>query len=523
MPDSHVDHAGTTIETIQSLLVAFACAMIFRGFVVEGFVIPTGSMAPTLMGQHVLIESQQTGSVTPIGLDTMGRKPNASLLRDHLAGRQQPFEKTSIKASGSRMGDRILVAKWLYPFMEPDRWDAIVFRNPANPEGSSGTYIKRLIGLPGETIWIVDGDIFVRNLGEERFHVARKPRDVRGAVWQQVWDSNKLPTAPGRLKRAWKGWPWRGAPQSAWKPMGASLESTGEGTDSLVWDDVRFPLDDWNSYNMFTPVSGDIAVSDLRVSATVTPESSGVKVMFELKSRMHTFQYRLDDGVASIEMWPDSDPGKVQRVDVKIGAMHPGQAVRIVAEQIDQTARILVDGDEALELAYDWSPRERLEAASGLQNAASMSDGELARRMPARPAMRWQFSGGPVKVSNMQVDRDLYYRSAILTSMSRKHAPLPEFEEMVRPGSPAAGTHPDSLVTLGPDQFFVLGDNSGRSLDGRLWGAPDPIVAEQVDPMPFIVPRDLLIGKAFVVYFPAPLTSSTGIPIPDFGRLRFIH
>ncbi len=523
MSDSHVDHAGTTIETIQSLLVAFACAMIFRGFVVEGFVIPTGSMAPTLMGQHVLIESQQTGSVTPVGLDTMGKKPNASLLRDHLAGRQQQFEKSSIKASGSRMGDRILVAKWLYPFMEPDRWDAIVFRNPANPEGPSGTYIKRLIGLPGETVWLVDGDVFVRSLGEDQFHVVRKPRHVREAVWQPVWDSNMLPTAPGRLKRAWKGWPWRGTAQSAWKPVGRTLESTGGGIHTLAWDETSFPLDDWNSYNMFTPVSGDIAVSDLRVSATVLPESAGLRVTFKLKARAHTFQFHLEGDVATVEMWPDSDPGEVHRLEAAVPPLQAGRAVRIVVEQIDQTARLLIDDEEVIELAYNWNPRERLKASSGLQNAASMRDDELARRLPARPAMRWEFSGSPVVLSNMQVDRDLYYRPAVLTSISRKHVPLPEFEDMVRPGRPAAATHPDSLVTLGPDQFFVLGDNSGRSLDGRLWGPPDPIVAEQVDPTPFIVPRDLLIGKAFVVYFPAPLSSSTGIPIPDFGRLRFIH
>jgi signal peptidase I len=38
------------VETSQSLVVAFVLAMVFRGFVVEGFVIPTGSMTPTLFG-----------------------------------------------------------------------------------------------------------------------------------------------------------------------------------------------------------------------------------------------------------------------------------------------------------------------------------------------------------------------------------------------------------------------------------------------------------------------------------------
>src|ERR1700722_4225915 len=40
-------------ETVESILVAFILAFIFRAFVVEAFVIPTGSMAPTLLGAHM--------------------------------------------------------------------------------------------------------------------------------------------------------------------------------------------------------------------------------------------------------------------------------------------------------------------------------------------------------------------------------------------------------------------------------------------------------------------------------------
>ena len=47
-PDASHPGQGGIVDTIQSLLVAFVFAMVFRGFVCEGFVIPTGSMAPTL-------------------------------------------------------------------------------------------------------------------------------------------------------------------------------------------------------------------------------------------------------------------------------------------------------------------------------------------------------------------------------------------------------------------------------------------------------------------------------------------
>ncbi len=59
-------HDNSVIDTLQSLIVAFVLAMTFRGFVAEGFVIPTGSMAPTLLGQHKRLHSEHTGWTFPV-------------------------------------------------------------------------------------------------------------------------------------------------------------------------------------------------------------------------------------------------------------------------------------------------------------------------------------------------------------------------------------------------------------------------------------------------------------------------
>ncbi len=514
-------HGSTAVETIQSLLVAFTIAMIFRGFVVEGFVIPTGSMAPTLLGRHVTVHSNQTGSATAVGLDLpagMTRLPTENL-RDHQAGRGQPFaDQHALAMEGPKFGDRILVAKWLYPFSEPQRWDVTVFKNPASPEGATGTYIKRLIGLPGETVWIVDGDIFVREPGSDEFHVARKPRHVRETAWQPVWRSIHTPQQPLRLPRGWSGMPWKGDPASAWKTQGETLTSSGDGPATLRWDERQFPLDDWNAYNMFGPVKGDYPVSDLRVAATITPDGTGLSATLDLTARGHVFRFEVEGGHAVISMWPVGSPAEADRVQAASLAFEPGVPVRFVAEHMDQAARLSLNGEAILELTYDWSPRDRLAAAAGV-DAEGLSDGALAKRLPTAPTLSWSFAGSPVTLDRMEVDRDIYYRRADLTAHAMKNPATPEFAADVIPGDHGAATHPDHLRTLGPDQFFVLGDNSGRSLDGRLWGAPAQIVAEQVDATPYVVPRDLLIGKAFVVYFPAP---ASGI-VPDFGSLRFIH
>jgi len=55
-------------------------------------------------------------------------------------------------------GQRIIISKIVYWFHEPDRGDIIVFPNPNNPDED---YIKRIIGLPGETIEIKDGVVHI--------------------------------------------------------------------------------------------------------------------------------------------------------------------------------------------------------------------------------------------------------------------------------------------------------------------------------------------------------------------------
>jgi len=70
---------------------------------------------------------------------------------------------------------------------------------------------------------------------------------------------------------------------------------------------------------------------------------------------------------------------------------------------------------------------------------------------------------------------------------------------------------------LKADQFFVLGDNSPRSKDGRLWGDDN-----------YWVPRELLIGKALFIYWPHSWNEirSVGVPFPmfpNFERMRFVR
>ena len=96
-------------ETISIVVIAFILAMILRTFVIEGRIIPSGSMLPTLQLQ-----------------------------------------------------DRVMVNKFVYYFKEPQRGDVIVFHPPA-VLNSKDDYIKRVIGLPGESVEIKNHCVYINN------------------------------------------------------------------------------------------------------------------------------------------------------------------------------------------------------------------------------------------------------------------------------------------------------------------------------------------------------------------------
>jgi signal peptidase I len=98
-------------------MIALLLALFIRGFVVQAFKIPSGSMIPTLLvGDHILVSK-------------------------FIYGIRNPF-------SGS---------VWL-PVKEPERLDVVVFKYPENP---SQDFIKRVIGVPGDTVEIIEKKVYV--------------------------------------------------------------------------------------------------------------------------------------------------------------------------------------------------------------------------------------------------------------------------------------------------------------------------------------------------------------------------
>ena len=118
------------IENIKTILYALVIAIFIRSFLFQPFYIPSSSMEPNLLvGDRLFVSKYSYG----------------------YSRHSFPF---SPKISNKRFLEK-----------EPSRGDVIVFKTPAD---NRTDYIKRLIGMPGDTLQIIDGDLFINEVKVKR-------------------------------------------------------------------------------------------------------------------------------------------------------------------------------------------------------------------------------------------------------------------------------------------------------------------------------------------------------------------
>jgi signal peptidase I len=89
----------------------------------------------------------------------------------------------------ARFSDRVLANRFIYRFRDPKRGEIIVFKTPGpNPvcnDGHSGeTFVKRLIGLPGETVSEKDGTVFIDGHPLKEPYIQPQARDHQSGTWK---------------------------------------------------------------------------------------------------------------------------------------------------------------------------------------------------------------------------------------------------------------------------------------------------------------------------------------------------
>jgi signal peptidase I len=122
------------IETVKTVVYALLIALVIRTFLFQPFNIPTGSMEATLLvGDYLFVEKFAYG-----------------------------FSRYSFPWGLGPIPERV------FEFHRPERGDVVVFKQPRD---NSTDFIKRVIGLPGDHVQLIQGQIFLNGKAVPRVRV----------------------------------------------------------------------------------------------------------------------------------------------------------------------------------------------------------------------------------------------------------------------------------------------------------------------------------------------------------------
>lgn len=181
---------GTLVPGIPLLLLT---VFVVKPHLAHVYQISSNSMAPTIVGRHLVGTCPKCGATTfrsppsPDIFTSPSRSQEALCICENY--HESPHSEVHPEAEQKVYpGDRIVAV----PFLKPQRWDLVVFRVPDDP---SVSYVKRLVGLPGETIRISDGAIWVN--GEKQTSpaalAALKYHTQMEGWYGVVWGSEESP------------------------------------------------------------------------------------------------------------------------------------------------------------------------------------------------------------------------------------------------------------------------------------------------------------------------------------------
>ena len=157
-------------------------ALVTHTWLVMGLVVPVtvsgSSMAPTLSGPRRVYRCDVCQEEFAIGRDQLANSSAATC--------PQCGAWASDSNSGVRRGDRLLIDRTAFMFRPPRRWEVVVFHTS---DDVRQLCVKRIVGLPGETVALGGGDVHVNG------RRIAKPRDV---AYEIRYGDN------GRLREGWQ-------------------------------------------------------------------------------------------------------------------------------------------------------------------------------------------------------------------------------------------------------------------------------------------------------------------------------
>lgn len=557
------EEPGVFRQIVESLACLAVAVIVFRAFLVEGYIISTGSMAPSLLGYHkqVVCPDCQFEFAFGVAFDRPGVALSQLATCPNCG--QGAIDVSNIPRND---GDQLLVNKHAYLLDDPDRWEVVVFLNPNN---ANQAYVKRVVGLPGETIHVRDGDVYIDG------RIQRKTLTAQRALRIPVFDQNYQATQSDWIPR-WltdSGWTGRNSVfafrdeqarspnaesdqvHTSSQPLTESLNAAwvryfhwprlpaySSSSDSQSAATVRPAVitDDYG-YNQPARVSEKYRVNDLMLSAQVTfgtGDSRGQSIPGEgeasaellsgefvarLLCRKKQAVCRLDAGTRTLDLWiVRAAAGEADRVlnegvtaDVTV-PLKPEwflSDLEFELSTFDQQALVAVNGVELAMVPLDSDLRDVPDGSwsespvgdlskinvAGYPGDSSLRAAESAAAVRHREIRQTAWTGGGVSDESDLPGREHFEESLSDAGMSP-----------VAFGA-RRGRVTVQAVTLYRDVHYTTENQrhaTERSLtlgDDEFFflGDNSPVSLDSrgwVDP---VVPRRLLVGRPLVVHLPS--------------------
>ncbi len=464
-PDERLPLRRRGIRARVEVAAWAAIAWILIGaFVMDIRPISGPSMAPVLLGTHFWISCQSCGLgfACDAASDRMGAVcPNCGEWRTPLFG--EPV----------LAGDRVLVDKTAWLWAAPKRWDLIVLQNPEHPQRLA---VKRIVGLPGEVVSINRQGVSINGKPVE------KPLTVLRSTAIPCWTSSRTTTPqPSALPHRWEiEAPWQSpdgkslqfapADDPPLRQTAASRQTRWAwyqhwrrkpGTPLEFKRDFPVPIHGYNQ-NLPELLAPQDRMAEQYLSATIEHQAAGWLVL----------RWRTTGGFYD---W---------RLNLSTGKWQALEGAKLLASgelaNLDRSFRL-----ESAVRSGNW----RVWADGVLLDFGSSGPLPLRLDPTSSQPFAWGAEGGDLAISDLLLAADI--------------SPSPQ-------GTTADRRAYRQEVTLGPEEYYVLGDNLEVSADSRRW------------PQQGRVPRRFFRGKPILVWT-QPGDQGRGIQVPAGGEIGYIR